>query len=290
MLDFESIIQIPTPIQEWNDPLFSALGLQVGVKRDDLTHKYLSGNKYRKLKYLLIQAKKDGYERLITFGGAYSNHLYAFAFACKHFGFAGTVLVRGEELGPESSPTLAFAAEQGIALRFVSRTDYRDKAALYAQYGEGALHIPEGGSHPLALPGVGELWSEIDEQVDYLIVACGTGGTLAGLLKYAPAHTRVIGVPVLKGGDFLRKEVRELLGNGAEITLWLDYHFGGYAKYNQELLDFMQEMEHNHALPLEQVYTAKCLYACKDMAKKAYFPRGSRVLVLHTGGLQGRLH
>lgn len=290
MLDFESIIQIPTPVQVLHDPLFDALGLQVGIKRDDLTHPYLSGNKYRKLKYVLIEARKQGFDRLITFGGAYSNHLSAFAFACKHFGFKGTVLVRGEELGPDSSPTLTFASSQGLDLKFVSRTEYRDKDGLLAKYGQGAFHIPEGGSHVLALRGVGEIWEEIDQEPDYLITACGTGGTLAGLIKYAPAGTQVIGVPVLKGGEFIRKEVQAYLGAEVDVNLWTAYHFGGYARYDDHLLHFMREMEAKHRLPLEQVYTAKCLYACYDQAKDGFFPPGSRVLVLHTGGLQGRLH
>ncbi len=284
MLDFESIIQIPTPLYELRDIKWEYLGLRVLVKRDDLTHPMLSGNKYRKLKYNLNYAKEKGFSRLLTFGGAYSNHLYAFAFACKYFGFQGTAIIRGEELDANSSPTLAFAFEQGVDLRFVSRSSYRDKEQFYD---DKSYIIPEGGSNELALVGVEEIWSEIPEKADYILTACGTGGTLAGLLKGAPSGTEVIGVPVLKGGEFIKEEVERWLQK--PFTLFTQYHFGGYAKHTPELLHFIQDFQTKYSIPLEQVYTGKMFYAFNDLAEKGYFKRGSTVVLLHTGGLQGRI-
>jgi 1-aminocyclopropane-1-carboxylate deaminase len=284
MLDFESIIQIPTPLLELRDKKWEDLGLRVLVKRDDLTHPMLSGNKYRKLKYNLNYANEQGFNKLLTFGGAYSNHLYAFAFACKYFGFEGTAIIRGEELKANSSPTLAYAFEKGVDLRFVSRTAYREKEQFYE---DNFYIIPEGGSNALALDGVEEIWSEIPEKVDYILTACGTGGTLAGLLKGAPSDTEVIGVPVLKGGEFIREEVGKWLKK--PFTLFTQYHFGGYARHTPELLHFIQDFQTKYSIPLEQVYTGKMFFAFNDLAEKGYFKRGSTVVLLHTGGLQGRI-
>lgn len=290
MLDFESIIQIPTPLEQIEEELFAEKGVEVFVKRDDLTHPFISGNKFRKLKYNLHEAVKQGRNKLLTFGGAYSNHLSAFAFACRAFGFRGKALVRGGELNAGSSPTLAFAHAQGVELEFVNREAYRDKAALSAAFSEEYFIIPEGGSNALAVQGVAELIPEIGE-FDYLFTACGTGGTLAGLILGAPEQARLIGVSVLKNGDFLENEVEKLLlkpfpGNAELLT---GYHFGGYARYDDELLGFIREFELRHGIALEQVYTGKAFYAFYNLLKEGYFRRGSRAILLHTGGLQGRL-
>lgn len=349
MLDFESIIQIPTPLQKLEEPLFAEMGVEVFVKRDDLTHAFISGNKFRKLKYNLLEAEKQGKNALLTFGGAYSNHLSAFAFACRAFGFRGKAVVRGEELNAGSSPTLAFLQAQGVEMEFVSREAYRDKEGILARlagsspvkaardlnrkvedypassgriptendgllnletgiypagpvkilpgkehlsapFAPGYYLIPEGGSNALAVQGVAELIPEIGP-FDCLVTACGTGGTLAGLISGAPESAGIIGVSVLKNGDFLKKEVAELLGRPfpENATLLTGYHFGGYARYNGELLEFMRTFESAHGILLEQVYTAKAFYAFYNLLKAGYFRRGARIVLLHTGGLQGRL-
>ncbi len=289
MLDFESIIQIPTPLEKIEEKLLEEKGVEVWVKRDDLTHPFIAGNKFRKLKYNLMEAEKQGKERLLTFGGAYSNHLSAFAFACREFGFKGKAVVRGEELNEGSSPTLAFAHSMGVELEFVSREAYRDKERLSAELEEDGFIIPEGGSNALALKGVAELVSETGP-FDYLLTACGTGGTLAGLISGAPQEAKVIGVSALKNGDFLKEEVSKLLsrpfpGNAVLLTA---YHFGGYARYTEELLGFIRNFEAVHGILLEQVYTGKMFYAFYNLLQKDFFPQGSRVVLLHTGGLQGR--
>ncbi len=290
MLDFESIIQIPTPLQKIEAELFTEKGVEVFVKRDDLTHPFISGNKFRKLKYNLHEAERQGRNRLLTFGGAYSNHLSAFAFACREFGFEGKAVVRGEELSAGSSPTLAFVRTQGIELEFVSREAYRDKERLSARFSKDHFIIPEGGSNALAVQGVAGIIPEIGE-FDYLITACGTGGTLAGLLLGAPESAVIIGVSALKKGDFLKKEVSKLLSQPFpdNAVLLTGFHFGGYARYDEELLGFIRDFESRYAILLEQVYTAKAFYAFYSLLKAGYFRRGSRIILLHTGGLQGRL-
>ncbi|HET9052620.1 MAG TPA: pyridoxal-phosphate dependent enzyme, partial [Cyclobacteriaceae bacterium] len=288
MLDFESIIEIPTPLQNMKAELFDRWGVDVWVKRDDLTHPFISGNKFRKLQYNLLQAEKEGKDRLITFGGAYSNHLAAFAFACREFGFRGKAVVRGEELKADSSPTLAFAHSMGIELEFVSREAYRNKQELVGNTDDYV--IPEGGSNAVALPGVGAIIAEIGA-FDYLLTACGTGGTMAGLLQAAPPEATIIGVSALKGGDFLEEEVVRLLGRPFPENAHLEtgFHFGGYARHTPELIRFIRSFELQHGIRLEQVYTGKMVFAFYNLLAAGHFPRGSTVVLLHTGGLQGRL-
>lgn len=287
MLDFESLIHIPTPLVQLHEDLFVQKQVQVYVKRDDLTHSFISGNKFRKLKYNLLEAERVGTRKLLTFGGAYSNHLSAFAFACKAFGFEGKVIVRGDELTENSSPTLEFAASHGVELVFVTRNSYRNKEEIMSKYSDEYFVIPEGGSNSLALKGVGEVIDEIGD-FDYLITACGTGGTMAGLIQRTGAD--VIGVSALKGGDFLKDDISNLLESPFpdNATIFTEYHFGGYAKYTNELLDFIHNFESKHSILLEQVYTGKAFFAFYDLLNNNYFRHDSKIVLLHTGGLQGR--
>ncbi|MFY7829003.1 MAG: 1-aminocyclopropane-1-carboxylate deaminase/D-cysteine desulfhydrase [Flectobacillus sp.] len=292
-----------SPIQAIFHPVLEKAGVQLILKRDDLIHPSIAGNKWRKMKYNLIEARQKGFKQLITFGGAYSNHIYATASAGKVFGFDTLGIIRGDELNPQSSPTLQYAAENGMQFRFVSRTAYRDKEEILRQLKqedialEKSYYLPEGGSNHLALKGLAELAQEIYQQTqpDYIVSAVGTGGTIAGILASSNAPTHIIGIVALKGAkEGLFRDIQELLSEHPAIdftrfTLLDAYHFGGYAKYNSTLLDFIKNFEsYNPAVQLEQVYTGKMLYGIIDLAEKGFFKKGSQVVAVHTGGLQGR--
>lgn len=286
---------LPTPIISVDNPQLAAKGVKLMVKREDLNHAIISGNKWRKLKYNLLEAKKQGRTRLLTFGGAYSNHIYATAGAGKEFGFETIGVIRGEEHLPLNS-TLSFAKEAGMHLHYMDRTTYRRKSEpeliklLKQQYGDFYL-IPEGGTNALAVQGCQEIIQEINIDYDYLCCPVGTGGTITGLISGLKGRSNVIGFSSLKG-DFLKDEVAELLlyGNYAydNWSININYHFGGYAKTKPALLDFMKAFEEQHQIPLDPVYTAKMMYGIYDLIQSGFFPKGAKVLAVHTGGLQGR--
>ncbi len=301
---FQPPLSLPSPLEKLEHPVFEAAALQVWVKREDLIHPYLSGNKWRKLKYNLLEVCREGHRRILTFGGAYSNHLYATAFAVQALGLEGIAVVRGERREPLNS-TLAFAEQAGMKLVFVSRTAYRRRrdadflAALRQKYGPFYL-IPEGGTNSLALSGVEEVVPELLQQLprqpDFLCLPCGTGGTLAGLVlglaKAEKTHSKLIGFSALKG-NFLTAEVRRLLDEhlpkGGKSPAWeIDdrWHFGGFARSKPELQAFLSDFKHHSSLPLEQVYTGKMLYGLIQRAKSRQFPPGSTLVVVHTGGLR----
>lgn len=290
MLDFESLIKLPTPLVEIFDDIFQEKRLRVFVKRDDLTHLHISGNKYRKLKYNVKFARENAIESLVTFGGAYSNHLAAFAETCHQMQIRGTAIVRGNELNPDSNDTLKRAHELGIELVFVDRSSYRNKEELAKNYAPNAMFVPEGGSNEFALTGVAEL---LEEQFypDYVCTASGTGGTAAGLLSNEKFGGDVVIIPVLKSGEFIKENIENLLKKPfpGRANLFTTYHFGGYGKYNQELLDFIVAFEKKHKIPLEQVYTGKMFFGVMDLIKKDFFRPQSTLFLLHTGGLQGKL-
>jgi 1-aminocyclopropane-1-carboxylate deaminase len=290
MLEFESLINIPTPVIEIFDDLFVENGIKVFVKRDDLTHEHVSGNKFRKLKYNLLEAKNIGFQKILTFGGAFSNHIAAVAEAGFLFGFETLGVIRGDELNAESSPTLKFATQKGMKFEFVSREAYRNKAELAANFSGEYFVISEGGSNILALKGVAEL---LDEQphTDYLCTAVGTGGPMAGLLNNVNFKGKVLGFAVLKNGDFLKEEVSVFLQKKFPENAELEtrFHFGGYAKYNEELLSFIRAFETKHGFELDQVYTGKMFFGVYQKIKEGFFKKGTRIMLLHTGGLQGRL-
>jgi 1-aminocyclopropane-1-carboxylate deaminase len=290
MLEFESLINIPTPLIEILDDLFVENDVKVFVKRDDLTHEHVSGNKFRKLKYNLLEAKNMGFKKILTFGGAFSNHIVAVAEAGFLFGFDTLGLIRGDELNAESSPTLKFATQKGMKFEFVSREAYRNKADLTSVFSNEYFVIPEGGSNYLALKGVAEL---LEEQLypDYICTAVGTGGTMAGLLSNVKYEGEVLGFTVLKNGDFLKDEVSFFLEKDFPENAELEtrFHFGGYAKYNDELLSFIKTFESKHDFLLDQVYTGKMFFGVYQKIKEGFFKKGTRIVLLHTGGLQGRL-
>ena len=278
----------------------AARGVRLLLWRDDLAHPDLPGNKARKLKYNLAAARQQGHRTLLTFGGAYSNHIAAVATAGRLFGFQTIGLIRGDEpaFGTALNPTLARAAADGMALHYLDRTAYRRRAepefvaGLLARFGP-AYVLPEGGTNALALPGCAELVAEIRQQgaFDALAVAVGTGGTLAGLLTGLAGPEKAIGVAALKNGSFLRAEVDALTraATGQTYTNYsvqTDYHFGGYAKYSAPLLDFIAQFRQRHGVLLDPIYTGKLLFGVFDLIGRGYFAPGSSVVAIHTGGQQ----
>ena len=271
-------------------------GIELYIKRDDLIHAEIQGNKWRKLKYNLYEARVNNIHTLLTFGGPYSNHIYATAAAAKLFHFKAIGIIRGEE--PEVlSPTLKYAASQGMDLYYMDRESYRQKddptnlESLRVQIGD-FYYVPEGGTNPLAVEGAAEIIEEIDIPFDYICTACGTGGTLAGLVAGLKGEKQVIGFSSLKGADTLTPKVHELVDyvtgfNYNNFNINFDYHFGGYAKVKPELIAFIKDFKLQHKIQLEPVYTGKMFYGLFDMIKNDHFPRGSRIIALHTGGLQG---
>lgn len=270
----------------------NAYGVELFIKRDDVLHKEISGNKFRKLKYNLEAAKEAGKKKLLTFGGAYSNHIAAVAAAGKYFGFETIGIIRGDELLDKflENPTLRKAYEDGMQFEFVSRGQFRNKYdALFLErlkqlYGDYYL-IPEGGTNHLAVKGCEEILNNEDEFFDVICCAVGTGGTVSGLVNASRPHQTVLGFPALKG-DFLTDEIR-IYAENDRWKLVTDYHFGGYAKINNELKQFMQYFFNENLISLDPVYTSKMVFGVFDLITKGYFAPGTKVLMIHTGGLQG---
>lgn len=280
-----------SPEEEIQSSLFREKKVRVFVKRDDLIHPYISGNKWRKLKYPLKEARKQGKNKLVTFGGAWSNHLLATAAAASKFGFQSYAFVRGEEV---SNPVLTLCKVFGMHLHFVSRTDYQEKNLLFERYftdDQEAFFINEGGYGTMAAQGVAELVSEFQEDYTDIICACGTGTTVAGLIQgqAAGSQTRIHGIPVLKGGDFIRDEVAALGQDSASLLLHNDYHFGGYAKTKPELIQFVKDFSQETGILIEPTYTGKAFYGLYDLIKQNHFPPEAKIVIIHTGGLTGFL-
>ncbi|WP_304234210.1 1-aminocyclopropane-1-carboxylate deaminase/D-cysteine desulfhydrase [Jiulongibacter sediminis] len=289
-VDFSSFINIPTPLKRLCHPLFEEKEVEVWLKEDYKTHEAVSGNKFRKLKYNLIEAQNKSFETLLTFGGAYSNHIYAVASAAKELGFKSVGIIRGDELNEHSSPTLSFASKMGMELHFVSRSAYRDKEEIVRKLDDKYFLIPEGGSNELALKGVSEMVDEILNEIQpkHLITAAGTGGTAAGILSNENFRGECWVVPVLKNGGFIKQEIESFLHRSEDrIQLFTDYHFGGYGRWNDKLSYFIESFEYDFNIPLDPVYTGKLLFAVMDLIRKDQFPPNSKLVIYHSGGLQG---
>lgn len=268
------------------------LGIEVFIKREDRIHDFVSGNKYRKLKYNILEAHKLESKTLLTFGGAFSNHIAAVASAGQLFGFKTIGVIRGEELRSkiDSNPTLQFAESCGMQFEFVTREAYRDKTSesfisqLNEKFGSFYL-VPEGGTNKLAVKGCEEILTEEDEKFDYICCAVGTGGTISGLINCSKPGQQVLGFPALKG-DFLQQDISKFVSK-TNWELITDYNFGGYAKINQDLVAFINRFYNQNQVPLDPVYTGKMMFGIQDLILKGYFPKGAKILAIHTGGLQG---
>ena len=268
-------------------------GVSLTVKREDLLHPVVSGNKYRKLHYNLIEAKRQQKATLLTFGGAYSNHIAAVAAAGMEHSFKTIGIIRGEELQDKISdnPTLSYAQECGMQFLFISREHYRNKSDLkfigdlQNRFGDFYL-LPEGGTNALAIKGCEEILTKEDQKFEHICVPVGTGGTIAGLINSAGSKQNVLGFAALKG-DFIIDQVNTLTTRSQNWKINTDYHFGGYGKINDKLITFINEFRSQTGIPLDPIYTGKMLYGIIDLTKKKYFEKEHSLLVIHTGGLQG---
>lgn len=289
-----------SPLQLLQSPFLKKHKVQLYVKRDDLIHPFFGGNKWRKLKYNLSAAKESQYDTLLTFGGAWSNHIYATAAAAKHFGFKSIGIIRGEQHST-LNPTLTFAESCGMQLHYVSREEYRKKhqehyqKILLKKFGKVYI-LPEGGSNQLAITGCKEIISEINTDInkpfDVICCASGTGATLAGLISAITPTQQAIGFSALKGGDFLEQDVINFLNktNTTAATNWqieTDFHFGGYAKINHELILFMRDFKAEYGFELDAVYTGKMFFGLFKLIAEKTFEAGSSIVAIHSGGLQG---
>lgn len=294
-----------SPLQTISHPLFTQKNVTVSVKRDDLLHAHISGNKWRKLKFNLLQARENNIGHILSFGGAYSNHIHALAAAGFYFNFKTSAIIRGEA-HYANNPTLKQAQEWGMELHFVTRKEYRRRSEeTYIQQLQGrfpdAFIVPEGGSNSLALTGVSELCNEIRLQcnrtIDHVVTATGSGGTLAGLIAgfsndYSDKSPKITGIAVLKEADYLRDSIDQLLQQNAiqapaSWQLHTQFHGGGYAKVSQPLKDFCEAFEQQTNIPVEPIYTGKMFYALFELLEQDYFKAGDHIVALHTGGLQG---
>jgi len=293
-MDFNSKIQ--TQNQQVILPILEEKKVILFIKREDLIHPFVSGNKFRKLKYNLQEAKKLKKKALLTFGGAYSNHIAATAVAGKLGGFKTFGIIRGDELGKnlketlEENATLREAHKNGMKFHFVSRELYRQKSSfgfiekMKNKWGDFYV-IPEGGTNCLAVDGCEEILTKEDSEFDYICSAVGTGGTIAGLIKSLKKHQKVIGFPALKG-NFLSEEIKKYTVKNNNWSLQKAYHFGGYAKYNEELITFINDFKKETTILLDPVYTAKMIFGILDLIKKDTFTEGTKILAIHTGGIQ----
>lgn len=291
------------PLISSNQFIYSdkAKQVEIFIKREDLLHPHISGNKFRKLKYNLQEARKQKKKKILTFGGAFSNHISATAAAGMEFGFSTVGVIRGEELGKDlkktlsENPTLQFAASCGMELFFISRERYRELSRdfqnpkmileeLQEKFGDFYL-LPEGGTNKLAIKGCEEILSQKDQSFDYICCPVGTGGTMSGIINASSNHQKVLGFSALKG-DFLKEEIQKNTSH-KNWEIIPDFHFGGYAKVNKNLINFINTFKKEYGVSLDPIYTGKMMFGIFDLLEKGYFGKHSDILAIHTGGLQG---
>ena len=279
------------PLIKINDPVLDEKKISLYIKREELIHPYIFGNKWYKLKYNLIEAERQNKKTLLTFGGAYSNHIFATAAAGAIFGFRTIGIIRGEEHLP-LNPVLNFAGSKNMLINYVSRSDYRLKNEpdfidkLHKVYGDFYL-LPEGGTNNLAVKGCTEISSTIDVEYNYICTACGTGGTIAGLIAGVNSNIRILGFPVLKGAQFLKKDTERLLSSynfnkSRHYEMFYNYHFGGFAKSNGELKSFLKEFVKRNKFKADRIYFGKMLFGILDLVKKNYFSKNDIIIALNS--------
>jgi len=286
---------LPSPVQELQIKELNAQGSRLFIKRDDLIHDEISGNKWRKLKYNLELAERVGAKRILTFGGAFSNHIAATAALVPLTKIEIHAFIKGEELNENSNPTLKKASDHGLKLHFIDREKYSHykrvtSADQISTEWEGAYLIPEGGANEEGVKGCEHILKEMDQTFDYVCVAAGTGTTAAGMLRSLQKGELIV-FPALKGGEFLRDDILSWQIDKSEksrvLSLVTKYHFGGYAKVPKDLIAFTRKVKSDHQLPLDYVYTSKAFYGMIQMIRSAEFKSNSNILFYHSGGLQG---
>jgi 1-aminocyclopropane-1-carboxylate deaminase/D-cysteine desulfhydrase-like pyridoxal-dependent ACC family enzyme len=283
----------PTRLQTLQESLFAEKQVSVAVLRLDQIHPVVSGNKLFKLHYFIIDALEGNRKGILSFGGAYSNHLVAVAFASQQAGLKAVGIVRGEKPA-KLSPSLTECLDYGMDLRYLSREEYREKGesnflTRIEQQFPGYQLIPEGGYHPKGAAGAALISEMIPVGTSHVCCAAGTATTLAGLLLGAQKRYEIVGFNVLKGMSDMQERLHYLTNtkNLSGVRIDDDYHFGGYAKKNKLLLDFMNQFYLQHGVPTDFVYTAKMMFGVLDSIKRDVFAKGSNIICLHTGGLQG---
>ena len=285
-------LKFHSPVEEVNFASITKYGVKLYFKRDDLIHPFISGNKWRKLNYNLLKAEELGKNHLVTFGGAFSNHVLATAAAGAKFNFKTTAFIRGEEA---DNQLLDFCKLFGMNLIKVSREAYQNKEDLYHDYfknDNSTYFIDEGGFGALAEKGCREIITELTEEFDHIFCSGGTGATSAGILNALHLHnlkTQFHLVPALKGGSFLEKDIKSLLVDDIKYHIHDEYHFGGYAKTTVELIQFIKDFTQQTGILIDPVYTSKTLFAIQDLASKNHFKKDDKILMIHTGGLFGIL-
>ncbi len=282
-------VKLPSPLEEVNDDRIVRYGVHLYLKRDDLIHPEIPGNKWRKLKHNLVAAREQGHRTILTYGGAYSNHIRATAAAGYHFGFSTIGVIRGEEHLPLNY-SLAYAVSRGMRLSYMDRITYRRKdspeviAALRREFGDFYL-IPEGGSNALGVQGCIEITHEIDRSFDLICCSCGTGSTLAGMAAGLHGGQQALGFAALKGGQFLAEEVEKLQRDtfGFNSDNWrieYDFHFGGYAKAKPELHRFIADFKERHNIGLDWIYEAKMMYGLFALVQREFIKDSVVVAVI----------
>lgn len=286
------MVNLPSPIEELHHPILEENRITLYVKRDDLIHPQIMGNKWRKLKFNLVEAKSQNKESLLTLGGAFSNHIYATAAAGELLGLKTIGIIRGDELSASSNTTLKFAASKGMELKFMSREMYRglreDPTELYKRYPD-SYFLPEGGTNQHAIQGCTEMVAEIEVDFDLIALPIGTGGTFCGVLAGVTPSQHVLGISSLKG-DFIKQEIKGLMNkfqiDNPNFQINCNYHFGGYAKTARPLIDFIDWFKETFGIELDPIYTGKTFFAVWDMIKSQKFEENLRIVLLHTGGLR----
>lgn len=268
-------------------------GVSLYIKREDKNHPFVSGNKLRKLKYNILKAKEENKTTLLTFGGAFSNHIAATAAAGQLTGFKTIGVIRGEELYSKvnENPTLNFAKKCGMDFVFITREKYRLKhtneflTELRKNYDANTYIVPEGGTNEFAVKGCEEILTQNDQDFDVICSAVGTGGTIAGVINSSFSHQTVLGFPALKG-EFLSDEIKKYTQK-KNWELVHDYNFGGYAKVSDDLIRFLNDFKYKTQISLDPIYTGKMIFAIFALSTKKFFKPNTKILAIHTGGLQG---